>query len=101
MFCWICGEEIHLFEKIDNITFCICENCEHETSVRDNGKVSNESLVQARNRFQQQFEDNTNGIEPFNKTISRMLTEKAYKTKLYHPDRHRNVEAPGDIRART
>lgn len=108
MFCPGCGEKILLLEQIFTTQFVICEKCEHEFSIKDNGKVSREELVQARRGLQAGFEEEARKHEymdkqKFQKVVSKLTNvnniSESYNN-MYDPERDRNVEAPGDIRAR-
>ena len=106
MFCPGCGEEIYLREKIIEVESVICENCNEKHTIRNNGQASTEEVTNAQRKFQGQYEDNRKSMfekseNIVNRVISENIDRSLITTEMKNPQRDRNVEAPGDIRART
>ncbi len=71
-YCYNCGEELYLIDKIGRIDYVICEGCGHEITICDYGQVSTEKIDYARKEFQKKYEENVKGLESVDKTVRRI-----------------------------
>lgn len=76
MFCPRCGSEILLNDTILKVEYGICEQCHHEFTVKNHGRVSDKELSRARRNFQKQYEDSVQGFERASVTLERIKQAK-------------------------
>ena len=90
-YCFYCGSKIYLVLPYYKIRDCYCEKCQGNFSALPKGQVSQKEIDRAQRDFQKDYYLIMKPGMPYKEVVNRMLAQKAYSGKMYHPNQ-RNRE---------
>lgn len=90
-YCFYCGSEIYIVLPYCKTRDCYCEKCQGNFSALPKGQVSQKEMDRVQRDFQKDYFENMEPGLTYRQVVNRMLAQKAYSGKMYHPNQ-RNRE---------